>query len=366
MKLQILILITGTLTLNSCGVVKTIWADHQYENNRNDKEDPDYQHDMYLKDMADKFGIMALFANTAYRDDLKGEEKEFYDNGYIKSVKSTKKSLKGACDYRKSDSEPTNYGMPHTRTSKEKWYRWKGNPNIKSRPCYNKQGLYYETYVYGTETKIQTAVIAFRGTENSWNQIWYDWTSNFASAMGFQPKQYKIAARHIPVLISALVQTNPDIDIYTTGHSLGGGLAQQAGYLSKNIKEVITFDTSPVTNWSSLALEGKVKNAYPVIHRIYNGGEALASVRSISTLFTRARYNRHDLGIQINKKHWKKGHSMELITCHLACLIADDDKAAQHNLSPDYIKTYMFNDGGICQGYSKVGQCKLNSGKHNF
>lgn len=83
--------------------------------------------------------------------------------------------------------------------------------------------------------------------------------------------------------------------IHAVGHSLGGGLAQQAGYLSKKIKEVYTFNTSPVTNWTHLRLRGLVRNGYPIIHRIYNSGEGLSGIRATATAATTARHGLHDI-----------------------------------------------------------------------
>lgn len=224
---------------------------------------PDPKKDKYLNELANRFGLMALFAHVAYRKDLPEKERET------------------ACEYiddkkDKEEKEDTNLltdGMPYVDSpdKPDRWSRWRGSDEIKSTPCYNKKGLFYETYVYPSTGTIQEAVIAFRGTENYGTQIWYDWKTNLENFFGFEPEQYKIAFENIPDVIRALKHNNKGIKIYATGHSLGGGLAQQAGYLSRDIEEVFTFNTNPVTNWTNLSLKKKVKNAYPIIHRIYHG-----------------------------------------------------------------------------------------------
>ena len=355
-----------TLLISSCGALKVKYADWRYSDLKNDQGQADFKDDKYLFELADRFGLMALFANVAYRDDLVKKDKQYGNTGVLKHEKIIQDSLEQACIYLNSGEELPTYGMPsnlprNADNSGGNWSRWRGSNNIESEPCYNKKGLYYETYIYTQNKKIEEAVIAFRGTENGGSQFWYDWKTNITNFFGFEPQQYKIASKNIPILIKALKSENPNIKIYTTGHSLGGGLAQQAGYQSKDINEVFTFNTSPVTNWSNLTLDGKVKNRYPIIHRIYNGGEVLGGIRSVSTLFTNARYGRHDIGVQIQPKQLLAGHSMTLLSCHLSCLIQDSGQPAQHGLSPNYIQTKLMNDNGICAGYVALGKCDLAS-----
>jgi hypothetical protein len=345
--------ISLVLLVSSCGIVKAKYADLTYYDSKingkkNDALPADYKEDVYLYELADRFGLMALFADVVYRNDLLKKERNY----------------ESACDYLKPDTPLPKHGMPYFKSSDTSfstghWSRWRGSNEIESEPCYVNEGLFYETYVYTSDNKIQEAVIAFRGTENNGSQFWHDWRSNLASIFGFEPEQYKIASVNILKVIRALKEASPDIRIYATGHSLGGGLAQQAGYLSRDIKEVFTFNTSPVTNWDSLALKGDIKNAYPIIHRIYNGGEVLGGIRSVTTLFNTARYGRHDIGVQVNSKQLITGHSIKLLSCHLACLIEDSNKTARHHLSPNYIRNELMVKDGVCRGYIELKNCNL-------
>ena len=351
-------LATLIIFTSSCGILKTKYADWEYESRGNDINEPNFRDDIYLYEFAHRFGLMALFANVSYRDDLLSVQKKIDDTGELLEVNATKNNQEKACEYINSNAPAPIYGMPYT--SSGKWMRWKGNSKVESQPCFNEKGLFYETYVYLENNTITEAVIAFRGTENKGSQFWHDWQSNLASVFGFEPEQYRIASEKIPNVLKALKLENPHIKIYATGHSLGGGLAQQAGYLSKDILEVFTFNTTPVTNWTNLSLKGKVQNRYPKIHRIYNGGEVLGGIRSVTTLFTEARYGRHDIGIQVKPKKLISGHSMTLLSCHLACLIENKDEEAEHHLLPSFIRNELMTNSSMCTGFVATNNCSLN------
>jgi pimeloyl-ACP methyl ester carboxylesterase len=83
-----------------------------------------------------------------------------------------------------------------------------------------------------------------------------------------------------------------DATIYSTGHSLGGGLAQQFAYsLPRNsrqrrVAQVYAFDPSPVTGFYSVdAALRDMNKAELCIDRIYERGEVLAILRSLTSLF---------------------------------------------------------------------------------
>ncbi|MEM1401892.1 MAG: DUF6792 domain-containing protein [Pseudomonadota bacterium] len=360
-------LLTLTPLLSSCGAVRTYYADLKYEEEKNDMGEPDAHSDKFMYELADRFGLMALFADVAYRDDLRTLSKTYGEDGYLISEVLISDTLDSACDYLDSEEPLPSYGMPSSTDPSTKdvgyWARWRGSDSIASSPCFNEEGLFYETYVYyspeAQNRRPEEAVIAFRGTENEGAQLWLDWRTNLTGAFGFEPRQYELASTLVPEVIAALKAENPDVKIFTTGHSLGGGLAQQAGYLSKDVLEVFTFNTSPVTNWTSLARRGEVRNQFPVFHRVYNGGEVLGGLRDITTLFTKARYNRHDIGIQVQPKDLIAGHSMTLISCHFACLIERQGDTAAHQLTPTYIAQELIGEAKHCQGYVDLGECAL-------
>jgi hypothetical protein len=80
--------------------------------------------------------------------------------------------------------------------------------------------------------------------------------------------------------------------IYATGHSLGGGLAQQFAYALPRenavpqVKQVHAFDPSPVTGFFSVKRNIRNRNKIGLsIDRTYERGEILAVLRSIISLF---------------------------------------------------------------------------------
>jgi hypothetical protein len=82
-----------------------------------------------------------------------------------------------------------------------------------------------------------------------------------------------------------------DTRLFATGHSLGGGLAQQFAYslpLDPKVKRVCAvyaFDPSPVTGFYSVARHLRTENKQNLwIDRIYERGEILALVRSLTSL----------------------------------------------------------------------------------
>jgi hypothetical protein len=74
-----------------------------------------------------------------------------------------------------------------------------------------------------------------------------------------------------------------EIKFSSAGHSLGGGLAQQAAYASKYIETVYAFDPSPVTGYSSVKKQDRKENCKGLkIYRIWEQGEILLYLRIIT------------------------------------------------------------------------------------
>jgi pimeloyl-ACP methyl ester carboxylesterase len=331
--LAALVVALSTGTLAGCGVLVTLFASLESNDGSNHapKQPPPLATDAYVVETAHKFALMALFAEVVYRRDIP------------KDVRTGQ-----GCDYLKpgnAGSKRALFGMPRGGAEAGRWERWiptAGPADV--RPCEDSSGLYYETYVHvDGDGKLDEAVIAYRGTENRSGQYWYDWSSNFVALLGIEPPQYALAAERLEPLVKAL-KAQLDRDgkggkIYVVGHSLGGGLAQQAGYLSKDVAEVVTFNTSPVTNWSYLRLHEKVRNAYPTIHRLYHGGEFLEKVRFVTTSLTEARFGRHDIGLQLQDRSNFGGHDMKIFTCNFAEVLTKQGgpEMAAHHLPLSYL-----------------------------
>lgn len=255
---------------------------------------------------ASRFAAMALFSQAVYRDDLKPVDR-----------------WGGACKYLKPGAEVPTDGMP--KGAGGAWKRWTGHP----KACLDEDGLAYETYVWERSGgSIEAAVIAFRGTENVGGQIAEDWGSNFAMALGIEPPEYRRAQAPVKELVAALDVVKNGIPIYATGHSLGGGLAQQAGYLSKQVRAVYAFNSSPVTNWSNLAIkqsfaqqEGKgpvIEQRNPFVFRVYHRHEGLQYLRDAAGRFVSRNLNRRDYEFHFKDGGVVESHSMALLACNLA------------------------------------------------
>lgn len=196
-------------------------------------------------------------------------------------------------------------------------------------------GLFYDTYLRLPDTDepasapLQVALV-FRGTENDFRQFGFDWTDNALSVFGISPHQYRRAIERLAVTVAALraapaLQGRP-LHLYAAGHSLGGGLAQQAAYLHADIRAVYAFNTSSVTNWSQLRLwDGgrHIQNHEPVIVRAEQDREALDYLRGITTRFNLTRFHRTDLQFHFGRYGPFTGHSIAKLSCHLAARAAE-------------------------------------------
>lgn len=152
-------------------------------------------------------------------------------------------------------------------------------------------------------------VIGFKGTDFT---SLSDWRSNlrwFTRVLPLpSPDEYQIVHNHakemIDLALSKAKQTYPlasGFDVYTTGHSLGGGLAQLLSYSDDRVSGAVAFDSSPVTGYSTLVSNEQINCSSHVL-RIYERGEALQYVRSVVRRF-------HSLSDNINEVSFDLNHS---------------------------------------------------------
>lgn len=321
-------------SLSGCGALVAIHAAHL-----NAKPEPEREYALVtggvkketIAEVADKFALMALFAKVVYRKELIGAERDRHA---------------AVCSYVSPDQPVPDFGMPRRvdpdRAIESGWERWRGTDTAVA--CKVDRGLAYETYIHRQASgAIDQAVIAFRGTDFNSLQALYDLETNMAAVFGAEPSQYLAVQKLLPGLIKGLLELAPGskIEIYATGHSLGGGLAQQAGYLSKHIKEVYVFNTSPVTNWSNLVLKQQqqqesrlLQNPDPTIFRIHHLGEGLQSVRTVTTRVNLQRRNRLDYELFFEPMKRIEGHDMSVIACNLARLFTGPE--AKHGYTKEF------------------------------
>jgi hypothetical protein len=150
-----------------------------------------------------------------------------------------------------------------------------------------KDGLAFRVWTKSRLNQSPVAAVAFRGTR--FEEL-DDWTANLrwlTRLIPFREDHYNHVQRLTPELIPLIDrETTIPAEIVTTGHSLGGGLAQQAGYKSARIKRVYAFDPSPVTGYYDLDEREREENSRGKrIYRIYEHGEVLAYLRLLLKAF---------------------------------------------------------------------------------
>jgi hypothetical protein len=146
---------------------------------------------------------------------------------------------------------------------------------------YKVKGMKYQTWVKESPGAPPQVFIVFRGTDA--DQLG-DWLSNFRWVTRFIPflwDQYDQTRDLTPLLVKHIREKyGNDSSIIATGHSLGGGLAQQAAYMSEHIRKVYVFNPSSVTGYYSVDKADREKNQKGMtIYRIYEHGEVLAYLR---------------------------------------------------------------------------------------
>ncbi|MGY6704606.1 DUF6792 domain-containing protein [Roseinatronobacter sp.] len=293
------LLFASLWALSGCGAVLAGYARLQHSEN---PPEPTIGHDPFSQDIASRFGFMAFLADNVYnRGILAGEShcrppKE--QDGLLLLNKARSRSAKGGWE-RPANTEGVNFCLDHP------------------------SGLFYETFVFRNQShEIDEAVIVFRGTEGLNLR---DWGANLSVSIGVEPQQYRVVLSEIEPVIDELKRiSSAELSIYSVGHSLGGGLAQQAGYRFAEINTVYAFNPSPVTNWTWLVLKhGGPRQDWPVIYRVYHTGEALHHARNFTVPFLSTKFNRYDIGLQLTRKSTISGHAMAVISCGLADIITE-------------------------------------------
>jgi len=181
-----------------------------------------------------------------------------------------------------------------------RWERWTDFPSDTLIASAEERGLYFDVYESRPTADKKRIAIAFRGTEGA---DWLDWRTNLRWCTRFIPKyrdQYSVVAEElVDEFARRLVERDlnrDDVEVITTGHSLGGGLAQQFAYALKTpddmdvaiqpVTSVYAFHPSPVTGWFCVPKEFRDRNVEGLrIDRIFEHGEILAYVRLLLSLF---------------------------------------------------------------------------------
>jgi hypothetical protein len=259
-------------------------------------------------------------------------------------------------------------GMPNPTDARDgwRWSRWSHWTDGVDLGCIDEDGLYAEVYVLsdgGGPPK--AAVLAYRGTEE-WNSRAgvLDWLNNLAITGEVEPYQYTVAQRRLFQLVEAFDKTGPGwgkVPIFAVGHSLGGGLAQQAAYLSPRVNAAIVFNTSPRTNWSNLKRKedwwhkkgaaaaslnsnaplepGQLDYASvppgfkvvsdPAVVRVHHDKEVLEGLREVTTRVTKTLLNRADVELRFETgkeaaRSALAAHGINRLVCSLFMRLGTD------------------------------------------
>ncbi|MCH7649727.1 MAG: hypothetical protein IIA63_01035 [Nitrospinae bacterium] len=207
--------------------------------------------------------------------------------------------------------------------------------------------MQYDVWGKYSDEGVMYVAIVFRGTDEQ-----RDWCSNLrAHSVPFCSDiadQYLYIAALIDQILDGIYDDwGPDRYVFAIGHSLGGGLAELAGWTSY-VSQVITFDSSPVVGVElaeeviRASLDVEVLEEYsqkhyeqtgceyygnnppsgeaPFVHSVFEHGEILAYFRLLKRWFS----PEHQLQSRVREYRTNvltgsivKQHSMKALACAL-------------------------------------------------
>lgn len=169
---------------------------------------------------------------------------------------------------------------------------WEKLTKFSPGPTAKEVGLAYEVWINMHLTP-QVVVIAVRGTEFT---QWQDWKSNLWWLTRFftDKNQYRVGPSAEEVGLVFEYFKNTDTIFITTGHSLGGGVAQCLMYAFPQVSQCYAFNPSPITAFYDQSKDKRRSYSeklplpgFPSHRtlRIYEKGEVLAYLRAQMRMF---------------------------------------------------------------------------------
>lgn len=209
-------------------------------------------------------------------------------------------------------------GRLNAITLESGWTEIKDLELLERDRCEDELGLFFRVWI-GSEEGHPAVVIGFRGTENKNATDWLrgnlHWLTGHIDPVD---DQYKRARRKLDRLIKLFKEKRDgaaqETRFYTTGHSLGGGLAQHMLYSFPGVvRQAFVFNPSPATGYVEQEAANQiagcrcdnVPEGEARIYRVYDYQEVLANVRFFHKLFFKPE--RHVQEIRVTNK---RTHSM--------------------------------------------------------
>jgi pimeloyl-ACP methyl ester carboxylesterase len=194
-------------------------------------------------------------------------------------------------------------------------------------------GLSYRVFEQHNPGRSRRFAIVFRGTSFNSPGDWYSnsrWITRLNPATWDQYQQARSLVKAVERELES--RHGGDFELVAVGHSLGGGLAQQAAYASQRVRQVYAFNTSPVTGATSIDQSNtSLSRRGDVLHRVYESGEVLAALRWASRrVLPLSKANPRIIEYRFNFRKSASGqngggafgeHGMRQVACDLVCRV---------------------------------------------
>lgn len=188
-------------------------------------------------------------------------------------------------------------------------------------PCEDDVGLFFRVWTMESDTR--QVVIAFRGTWGfkDWLYGNLHWLTRFLP-MEDQYSRARVAVQRVFNRFDD--EPGKATRFYTTGHSLGGGLAQHVLYsYPDKVAQAFAFDPSSATGFADQSSTNQVSgcecnsnelNGEPRIFRVYDAYEILANLRIFHKTFLPPERHIQEVRFPNAASHSMKGLAFYLLS----------------------------------------------------